>query len=168
MSETSLTAPSPPIQPHLFLSFLLLCYSTNLPPSLCSITGATLSPLLHSPPSRCRAQANLVAPVSSSVSNPALWLARVGASAWGSWASSVVWTSLGPLPLWVPGPTTRWAPRTTRLALHDTCWREAQELRRRSTRIGSCTSPALYRRLLDILDLYSLPEPTCNPSSQTI
>jgi hypothetical protein len=33
---------------------------------------------------------------------------------------SVVWTSLGPLPQWVPGPTTRWAPRTTRLALHGT------------------------------------------------
>jgi hypothetical protein len=31
---------------------------------------------------------------------------------------SVVWTSLGPLPRWVPGPTTRWAPGTTRLALH--------------------------------------------------
>jgi hypothetical protein len=30
----------------------------------------------------------------------------------------VVWTSLGPLPWWVPGPTTRWAPGTTRLALH--------------------------------------------------
>jgi hypothetical protein len=32
----------------------------------------------------------------------------------------VVWTSLGPLPRWVPGPTTRRAPRTTRLALHGT------------------------------------------------
>jgi hypothetical protein len=32
----------------------------------------------------------------------------------------VVWTSLGPLPRWVPGPTTRWAPGTTWLALHDT------------------------------------------------
>jgi hypothetical protein len=32
----------------------------------------------------------------------------------------VVWTSLGPLPRWVPGPTTRWAPGTTRLALHGT------------------------------------------------
>jgi hypothetical protein len=32
--------------------------------------------------------------------------------------ASVVWTSLGPLPRWVPGPTTRWAPGTTRLALH--------------------------------------------------
>jgi hypothetical protein len=31
-----------------------------------------------------------------------------------------VWTSVGPLPRWVPGPTTRWAPGTTRLALHDT------------------------------------------------
>jgi hypothetical protein len=30
----------------------------------------------------------------------------------------VVWTSLGPLPRWVPGPTTRWAPGTIRLALH--------------------------------------------------
>jgi hypothetical protein len=33
---------------------------------------------------------------------------------------NVVWTSLGPLPRWVPGPTTRWAPGTTRLALHGT------------------------------------------------
>jgi hypothetical protein len=32
----------------------------------------------------------------------------------------VVWTSLGPLPRWVPGPTTRWAPVTTWLALHGT------------------------------------------------
>jgi hypothetical protein len=32
----------------------------------------------------------------------------------------VVWTSLGSLPWWVPGPTTRWAPGTTRLALHGT------------------------------------------------
>jgi hypothetical protein len=64
----------------------------------------------------------------------------------------VVWTSLGPLPRWVPGPTTRWAPGTTRLALHGTCWREAQGLQRRSTRLGSCTCPALYGGLLDILD----------------
>jgi hypothetical protein len=35
-------------------------------------------------------------------------------------AAVVVWTSLGPLPRWVPGPTTRWAPGTTRLALHGT------------------------------------------------
>jgi hypothetical protein len=33
---------------------------------------------------------------------------------------AVVWTSLGPLPRWVPRPTTRWAPGTTRLALHGT------------------------------------------------
>jgi hypothetical protein len=33
---------------------------------------------------------------------------------------TVIWTSLGPLPRWVPGPTTRWAPGTTRLALHGT------------------------------------------------
>jgi hypothetical protein len=32
----------------------------------------------------------------------------------------VVWTSLGPLPRWVPGPTTRWASGTNRLALHGT------------------------------------------------
>jgi hypothetical protein len=32
----------------------------------------------------------------------------------------VVWTSLGPLPRWVPGPTTRWAHGTTQLALHGT------------------------------------------------
>jgi hypothetical protein len=36
------------------------------------------------------------------------------------WAPGVVWTSLGPLPRWVRGPTTRWAPGTTRLALHGT------------------------------------------------
>jgi hypothetical protein len=66
--------------------------------------------------------------------------------------TGVVWTSLGPLPRWVPGPTTRWAPGTTRLALHGTCWREAQGLRRRSTRIGSYTCPTLYRGLLDVLD----------------
>jgi hypothetical protein len=33
---------------------------------------------------------------------------------------NVVWTSLGPLPRWVPGPTTQWAPGTTRLVPHDT------------------------------------------------
>jgi hypothetical protein len=33
---------------------------------------------------------------------------------------AVVWTSLGPLPQWVPGLTTRWAPMTTRLVPHDT------------------------------------------------
>jgi hypothetical protein len=32
----------------------------------------------------------------------------------------VVWTSLGPLLRWVPRPTTRWAPGTTRLGPHDT------------------------------------------------
>jgi hypothetical protein len=32
----------------------------------------------------------------------------------------VIWTSLGPLPRWVPGPTTRWAPVTTRLVPHGT------------------------------------------------
>jgi hypothetical protein len=41
---------------------------------------------------------------------------------WGAVAVGVlvVWTSLGPLPRWVPGPTTRWALGTTRLALHGT------------------------------------------------
>jgi hypothetical protein len=34
--------------------------------------------------------------------------------------SAVVWTSLGPLPRWVSGLTTRWAFGTTRLALHGT------------------------------------------------
>jgi hypothetical protein len=33
---------------------------------------------------------------------------------------AVVWTSLGPLPQWVPGPTARWAPGTTRLVPHGT------------------------------------------------
>jgi hypothetical protein len=32
----------------------------------------------------------------------------------------VVWTSLGPLPQRVPGPTTQWAPGTTRLVPHGT------------------------------------------------
>jgi transposase InsO family protein len=31
---------------------------------------------------------------------------------------SVVWTSLGSLPWWVPGLTTQWAPGTPRLELH--------------------------------------------------
>jgi hypothetical protein len=65
---------------------------------------------------------------------------------------SVVWTSLGPLPRWVPGPTTRWAPGTTRLALHGTWRRGAHGLHRSSTRLGSCTCFALYRGLLDVLD----------------
>jgi hypothetical protein len=60
----------------------------------------------------------------------------------------------------LPGPTTSVGartdylvgPGTTRLALHGTCWPEAQGLRRRSTRIGSCTCSALYRGLLDVLD----------------
>jgi hypothetical protein len=65
---------------------------------------------------------------------------------------SVVWTSLGPLPRWVPGPTTRWAPRTTRLTLHGTWRRGAQGLHRSSTRLRSCTCSALYRGLLDVLD----------------
>jgi hypothetical protein len=34
--------------------------------------------------------------------------------------SVVVWTSLGPLLRWVPGPTTGWAPGTTQLGLYDT------------------------------------------------
>jgi hypothetical protein len=87
------------------------------------------------------------------------YAARLGASARraahllsSTTSPTVVWTSLGPLPWWVPGPTTRWAPGTTRLALHGTCWREAQGLQRRSTRLGSCTCPALYRGLLDVLD----------------
>jgi hypothetical protein len=33
---------------------------------------------------------------------------------------NVVWTSLGPLPQWVLGTTTRWATGTTRLVLHGT------------------------------------------------
>jgi NADH:ubiquinone oxidoreductase subunit 4 (subunit M) len=65
---------------------------------------------------------------------------------------SVVWTTLGPLPRWVPGSTTRWAPGTTRLALHGTWRHGAQGLHRSSTRLGSCTCSALYGGLLDVLD----------------
>jgi hypothetical protein len=35
---------------------------------------------------------------------------------------------------------------------HSTWWREAQGLRWRSTRIGSCTCHVLYRELLDVPD----------------
>jgi hypothetical protein len=35
-------------------------------------------------------------------------------------ALAVIWTSLGPLPRWVPGPTNRWAPGITRLVPHGT------------------------------------------------
>jgi hypothetical protein len=59
---------------------------------------------------------------------------------------------LGPLPRWVSGPTTRWAPRTTRLVPHGTWWRGAQGLQWRSTRIGSYTCPVLCRELLDVPD----------------
>jgi hypothetical protein len=47
---------------------------------------------------------------------------------WRRQVGLVVWTSLGPLPRWVPGPTIWWAPGTTRLALHGTWWRGAQGL----------------------------------------
>jgi hypothetical protein len=43
-----------------------------------------------------------------------------------------VWTYMGPLLRWVPGPTTQWASGTTRLVLHGTCWRGAQGLQRNS------------------------------------
>jgi hypothetical protein len=49
----------------------------------------------------------------------------------------VVRTSLGSLLSWVPGPTTPWAPGTTRLGLHDTYWRGAQGLKRTNTWLGS-------------------------------
>jgi hypothetical protein len=62
----------------------------------------------------------------------------------------VVWTSLGPLPRRVLGPTTWWAPGTTRLGLHGTCWCEAQGPWWRSTRIGSYACPVPCRELLDV------------------
>jgi hypothetical protein len=49
----------------------------------------------------------------------------------------VVRTSLGSLLWWIPGPTTAWAPGTTRLGLQGTRWREAQGIWRISTRLGS-------------------------------
>jgi hypothetical protein len=89
---------------------------------------------------------------SSESSEPHTHLPNRSQNSLSSIMEGVVWTSLCPLPRWVPGPTTRWAPRTTRLALHGTCWREAQGLQSRSTRLGSCTCPALYGGLLDVLD----------------
>jgi hypothetical protein len=64
----------------------------------------------------------------------------------------VVWTSLGPLLWWVPRPTTRWAPVSTLLVLHDTCWRGAQGLKRNSTRLGSYTCPDPCKVLLAVHD----------------
>jgi hypothetical protein len=66
---------------------------------------------------RCpgRARQGRLAAAAMRSSTPAL---RPGPDGLGGRA--VVWTSLGPLPRWVPGPTTRWAPGTTRLTLHGT------------------------------------------------
>jgi hypothetical protein len=64
----------------------------------------------------------------------------------------VVWTSLGPLHSWVPGPTTRWAPRTTQLGLHGTYWCGAHGLQRDSTRLGSYTCPDPCKVLLAVHD----------------
>jgi hypothetical protein len=64
----------------------------------------------------------------------------------------VIWTSLGPLLRWVPGLTTRWAPQTTQLGLHDTCWYGAQGLQRDSTRLGSYTCPDPCKVLLAVHD----------------
>jgi hypothetical protein len=60
----------------------------------------------------------------------------------------------------LPGPTTSVGtktdysvgPGTTRLGLHDTCWREAQGPWWRSTQIGSYACPIPCRELLDVLD----------------
>jgi hypothetical protein len=49
----------------------------------------------------------------------------------------VVWISLGPLLRQVPGPTTVWAPGTTRLELHGARRRAAQGNQRASTRFGN-------------------------------
>jgi hypothetical protein len=65
---------------------------------------------------------------------------------------SAVWTSLGPLPWWVPGPTTRWALRLPDLCRTVPDAREAQGLRWRSTRIVSYTYHVLCRGLLDVHD----------------
>jgi hypothetical protein len=52
-------------------------------------------------------------------------------------ASSVVWTSLGPILRRVPGPTTVWALGTTRLELHGARRLGAQGNQRASTRLGN-------------------------------
>jgi hypothetical protein len=57
--------------------------------------------------------------LNSCYTNDAFTIKTVGGNI-SSELVTVVWTSLGPLPRWVPGPTTRWAPGTTRLALHGT------------------------------------------------
>jgi hypothetical protein len=47
-------------------------------------------------------------------------IAKLAEDAYFMRVDNVVWTSLGPLPRWVPRPTTRWAPGTTRLVPHGT------------------------------------------------
>jgi hypothetical protein len=51
----------------------------------------------------------------------AAWMSVLGGVAEeGGDVGRVVWTSLGPLPRWVLGPTTQWAPGTTQLVPHGT------------------------------------------------
>jgi hypothetical protein len=50
---------------------------------------------------------------------PLTWIESLDKNSIDKW-DHVEWTSLGPLPQWVPGPTTRWAPGTTQLVPHDT------------------------------------------------
>jgi hypothetical protein len=64
------------------------CGRRRAPTPGAAVASSTPSPMATSTPSRCGRRRN-----------PTL--------------GAVVWTSMGPLPRWVPRPTTRWAPVTT-------------------------------------------------------
>jgi hypothetical protein len=86
------------------------------PADLHSVTTATArsSPTALRPAAAATTQTAVEATAEARTMEPTRGLAAAAVTA------AVVWTSLGPLPWWVPGPTTRWAPGTTRLALHGT------------------------------------------------
>jgi hypothetical protein len=83
-------------------------------------------------------------------------------------ALGVVWTSLGPLPRWLPGPILGGS-----LGLLGLCHTTPNGVGRKDYgggvfEKGSYTCPVLCRELLDVPDLYSLLKPICNPASRAI
>jgi hypothetical protein len=76
-------------------------------------------PSLPFPPSTHRASVSMKSSAASQAVGTASAWSGEAASSLAS-GGSVVWTSLGPLPRWIPGPTTWWAPGTTRLVPHGT------------------------------------------------